>query len=172
MSYALFEKTHDLNALDDAIHHETEATDAWAGIVRDAGDVYTFDLMMGLPQHDLSGHWRDELVNSRMVSRRSRSQRDQFKVEGRRVVGQYDLGFGPPQPGFQRITTAERAGSHLAVVNVPDGRYEVAVISTTTRRSHGPMWIDVNGVEYSDIFDVPAGQTIQRTIETSTIGGK
>ena len=62
LSYALFEKTHDLNALDDAIHDETEATNAWADIVRDAGDVYNFDLMMGLPQADLSGHWRDELV--------------------------------------------------------------------------------------------------------------
>jgi hypothetical protein len=56
MSLALFERTHDLNALDDAIQRESDATDAWAGIVRDAGDVHNFDLMTGLPKADLSGH--------------------------------------------------------------------------------------------------------------------
>ena len=172
LSYALFEKSHDLNALDDAIHHETEATDAWAGIVRDAGDVYTFDLMMGLPQHDLSGHWRDELVKLKDGLAALKNQREQYKLDGRRVVGKYDLGFGPPPSGFQRITTAERAGSHLAVVSVPDGRYEVKVSIHDDKQSHGPMWIDVNGVEYTDTFDVPAGQTVERTIETSSIRGK
>ena len=33
LSFALFEKTHDLNMLDDAIQHEGEAVNAWAKIV-------------------------------------------------------------------------------------------------------------------------------------------
>ena len=53
LSFALFEKTHDLSMLDDAILHEGEAVNAWSKIVKDAGDVYNFDLMMGLPQYDL-----------------------------------------------------------------------------------------------------------------------
>jgi hypothetical protein len=172
LSYALFEQSHDLNALDDAIQHETDATNAWAEIVRDASDVYSFDLMMGLPQHDLSGHWRDELVKLKAGLAALEKQRDEYKLEARRIVGKYDLGFGPPLPGFQRITTSERAGSPLAVVNVPDGRYEVTISIRDDKASHGPMWIDVNGVEYTDTFTVPAGQTVQRTIETSAIRGK
>jgi hypothetical protein len=34
------------------------------------------------------------------------------------------------------------------------------------------MWIEVNGVEYSDTFTVPAGQQVRRTIETSAVDGK
>lgn len=172
LSYALFEKTHDLNALDDAIHDETEATGAWADIVRDAGDVYNFDLMMGLPQADLSGHWRDELVKLKDGLAALKKQRERYRLEARRVVGQYDLGNGPTQPGYQRIASTERAGGHLVTLDVPDGRYEVTVGIHDDKASHGPMWIEVNGVEYSDIFSVPAGQTIQRTIETTAVDGK
>ncbi len=172
LSYALFEKTNDLNALDNAIQCETKATGAWAEIVRDAGDVYTLDLMMGLPQHDLSGHWRDELVKLKDGLAALKKQREEYELDGRRVIGRYDLGFGPMLPGFRRITTTERAGSHLAVVDVPNGRYQVAVAIHDDKASHGPMWIDVNGVEYSDIFEVPAGQRLERTIETSAVGGK
>jgi hypothetical protein len=128
--------------------------------------------MMGLAQHDLSGHWRDELAKLKDGLEVLKKQREEYKPEVRRIVGKYDLGFGPAQPGFERIKTTERAGSHLAVVNVPNGRYEVTVSIHDDKASHGPMWVDVNGVEYSDIFDVPAGQTIKRTIETSAIRGK
>ena len=172
LSYALFEKAHDANALDDAIQRETEATDAWAEIVHDAGDVYNFDLMMGLPQADLSGHWRDELVKLKDGLAALKQQRADYKLEARRVIGKYDLSFGAPLPGFQRIKTVERAGSHLAVLSVPNGRYEVKVSIHDDKQNHGPMWIDVNGVEYSEPFEVPAGQTVERTIETSAVRGK
>ena len=172
LSYALFERTHDLNELDDAIHQETEATNGWAEMVKDAGDVYGFDLMMGLPQHDLSGHWRDELVKLNDGLAALKKQREEYKLEGRRVVGRYDFGFGPTLPGFQRIATTGSAGGHLAVLNVPDGRYEVAVSIHDDKAIHGPMWVNVNGAEYSDIFEVPAGQTVERTLEASAIRGK
>src|SRR6202012_5494420 len=38
------------------------AIDAWKGIVKAAGDVYTDDLKMGVRVADLCGHWKDELV--------------------------------------------------------------------------------------------------------------
>jgi hypothetical protein len=62
VQYALFEEAQDLNALDGAIATEAEAVAAWEELVKAAGDVYTSDLMMGLEQAGLSGHWRDELA--------------------------------------------------------------------------------------------------------------
>lgn len=172
LSYALFEKTNDLKALDDAIYSETEATDAWSDIVRDAGDVYNFDLMMGLPQADLSGHWRDELVKLKDGLAALVKQREHYRLEARRVVGRYDLGNGPVQPGYQRLPASERAGGHLVTFDVPDGRYEVTVGIHDDKASHGPMWIELNGVDYSDVFSVPAGQPVERTMETKAVDGK
>ncbi|HEV2173967.1 MAG TPA: hypothetical protein VGR71_10385, partial [Nitrospira sp.] len=172
LSYALFEGTRDLNALDDAITYESQAIEAWTGIVRDAGDVYAFDLMMGLPQQDLSGHWRDELVKLRAGLASLKRQRDGYKLDARRMIGKYNLEFGPAQQGFERLKLAERAGGRLAVVDVPDGRYEITIGIHDNRASHGPMWIVSNGAQYSDTFTVPAGQTVQRAMETSAIGGK
>jgi hypothetical protein len=60
--YALFRRSRDLNALDDAIRHEKNAIEAWEKLVEAAGDVYNDDLMMGLPSAGLSGHWKDELA--------------------------------------------------------------------------------------------------------------
>jgi len=61
LDYALFKHSKDLNALDDAIGHETEAIKAWEKIVEAAGDVYNDNLMMGRERSGLSGHWKDEL---------------------------------------------------------------------------------------------------------------
>jgi len=62
VSYALFVKTRDVKALDEAIAHEKNAAAAWEGLVAAAGRVYTDDLMMGNRRFGLSGHWRDELA--------------------------------------------------------------------------------------------------------------
>ncbi len=62
VSWCIYEKTKDISALDDAIENERKAVDAWKEIVNAAGDVYTDDLMMGVRNADLCGHWRDELV--------------------------------------------------------------------------------------------------------------
>jgi dienelactone hydrolase len=62
LSYALFKQSQDATALDDAIAREGLAIQAWEKLVEAAGDVYSDDLMMGLPSSGLSGHWRDELV--------------------------------------------------------------------------------------------------------------
>jgi hypothetical protein len=58
------------------------------------------------------------------------------------------------------------------VLNVPNGRYEVTVGIKDDKVSHGPMWIELNGVQYSDVFSVPAGVEVKRTMETSSVDGK
>jgi hypothetical protein len=177
-SMALYQKSHDANMLEDAIQHESKAVDAWSKIVRDAGDVYAFDLMMGLPQYDLSGHWRDELVKLKSGLEALKKQRQEYKLTARRVVGRYYLGKSQPEPGYQRITASttpalsERAGTGLVVIDVPNGRYQITVKARDENASHGPMWIELNGVDYSDMFSVPAGHTVERTMETTAVEGK
>jgi hypothetical protein len=68
VSYRLFERTGDPDALDNAIAYERKAIEAWQQIVTSAGDVYAGDLMMGVREaefmkmvHHLCGHWKDEL---------------------------------------------------------------------------------------------------------------
>lgn len=62
VSYRLYERTHDVTALDAAIAGEKKAIEAWRNIVTAAGDFYTDDLMMGVRVADLCGHWKDELA--------------------------------------------------------------------------------------------------------------
>jgi hypothetical protein len=52
---------------------------------------------------------------------------------------------------------------------VPDGRYEITVGIHDDKASHGPMWIETNGSEYSDTFIVAAGQSVERTMETTAV---
>lgn len=62
VSFRLFGRTQNPNALDDAIAHERTAVEAWRQLVAAAGDVYTDDLMMGVRSASLCGHWKHELA--------------------------------------------------------------------------------------------------------------
>jgi hypothetical protein len=62
VSYRLFERTKDPQALDDAIAAERSAVEAWRQLVAAAGDFYADDLMMGVRGASLCGHWKDELA--------------------------------------------------------------------------------------------------------------
>jgi len=173
LSMALYQQTHDLNALDDAIAHEREAVEAWDGIVRAAGDVYNSELKMGLAEFDLSGHWRDELVKLKAGLAVLEQQRREFRVETARVVGSYDLDAVKTIPGNQLFARGKLADSkNLLTLDVPHGRYQVTVGIRDPNRSHGPMWIELNGAEASDVFSVPAGQYVERTLETAAVNGK
>lgn len=68
VSYRLYVRTKSRTALDDAIRYEQNAIEAWRRIVEAAGDVYNFDLKMGVREaefvnikHNQTGHWKDEL---------------------------------------------------------------------------------------------------------------
>ncbi|MPZ20551.1 MAG: hypothetical protein GEV06_21945 [Luteitalea sp.] len=61
LSWALWEQSRDVNALDEAIAEEGRAIQAWEQIVEAAGDVYNDNLRMGLATSGLTGHWRNEL---------------------------------------------------------------------------------------------------------------
>jgi len=59
--YCLYQRTHDVSALDSAIAHERQAIDAWRQIVIAASDYYNDNLQLGVSVADLCGHWKDEL---------------------------------------------------------------------------------------------------------------
>lgn len=62
VSYCIYNETKDHKAFDEAIRYEKAAIDAWKSIVDAAADIYTDDLMMGVRNADLCGHWKDELI--------------------------------------------------------------------------------------------------------------
>ena len=99
LAWALFTHTQDLNLLDDAIHHESRAIEAWQQIVEAAGDVYHDDLMMGRRSAGLSGHWKDELVELKKGLEWLRQQRKDFrpKVNGADVsIAHVPIRKAPP----------------------------------------------------------------------------
>jgi hypothetical protein len=59
--YNLFQQGKNKAELAAAIHGEREAVAAWRELVAVAGDRYAPDLAMGARNHNLCGHWRDEL---------------------------------------------------------------------------------------------------------------
>jgi len=60
--YRLYDRTKNAASLDSAIMYEKKAVAAWRQLVHAAGDMYTSDLMMGLREANLCGHWKDELA--------------------------------------------------------------------------------------------------------------
>jgi len=76
LSWMLFKHSKDLNALDDAIQYESQAIAEWQKLVDSAGDIYSDDLMVGLPQAGLSGHWKDELISLRNGLDKLKEQRE------------------------------------------------------------------------------------------------
>ena len=79
-AYALFSRSRDLNALDDAIAREKDAIGAWEKLVEAAGDFYCDNMMMGHARSGLSGHWRDELVTLKTGLGRLEQQRRDFRL--------------------------------------------------------------------------------------------
>jgi hypothetical protein len=80
VSYRLFERTKDPQALDDAIAQERSAVEAWRQLVAAAGDFYADDLMMGVRGASLCGHWKDELAALETGLAALERQRREFKT--------------------------------------------------------------------------------------------
>lgn len=79
LSYALFVKSKDLNALDEAIRQEGRAIQAWEKLVAAAGDVYHFNMRMGRRHVGLWGHWRDELTALKEGMKKLIDQRQNYR---------------------------------------------------------------------------------------------
>ncbi len=74
--YCLYNRTHDIAALDSAIAREGTALQAWQQIVASAGDYYNDDLAMGARVFDLCGNWEDERVKLSAGLDKLKKQRD------------------------------------------------------------------------------------------------
>jgi len=112
VSYRLYERTRDPQALDDVIGYEREAADAWREIVKAAGDFYTDDLMMGVRGAGLCGHWKDELLALEKGLRKLEDQRRGLNPSaGFSPAPRYSIAVGPgdhqpPTAILQSITKA------------------------------------------------------------------
>ncbi len=130
VSWALFDLTGDVAALNDAISHETNAIDAYEKIVKAAGDVYADDLMMGRSEPP---HWRDELELLKIDLEKLQVQRKKYQpaikadgpviahvpvrrsapgedlviratVSGEAPVSSVRVGFGNVQQGYRYVS--------------------------------------------------------------------
>jgi hypothetical protein len=150
LGMALFNRSKDVNALDDAIAHERRATQAWEAIVRAAGDVYADDLRMGVPFAALNGHWRDELAALNRGLAALEKQRAGLPP-GDRPTARTALG-GDTQPPAVR---------HRALVGAPAG--QPLRISAEVEDPSGVKWVRLRyravnqHQDYSTLEMLPTG---------------
>jgi len=107
VSWALFKRSQDLNALDDAIAHESRAIEAWERLVEAAGNIYHSNLMMGRQSAGLSGHWLDELVKLKDGLGKLKQQRSSFRLaaaEAKPVIAHVPI--RKAQPGKKLVIRA------------------------------------------------------------------
>lgn len=140
LSYALFEYSGDINALDDTIKLESKVVDAWRKLVESAGDFYSENLMMGRASANLTGHWRDELPKLNVGLDKLREQRESFR------------------PGFTegKITIVHvpirkaRLGKRLAIRATISAREPVSSARVGYRNGQGDyVWVDMKQTEPS-----------------------
>jgi hypothetical protein len=127
VSYCLFQRTHDPQALDEAIGHERTAIEAWRKLVEAAGDVYAEDLMMGARSAELCGHWRDELAAlEKGVAALERQRKALTPADGAKPAPRYRAATDVAEPPvvIHRPVTAAPAGKPLTItaeVRAPAG---------------------------------------------------
>ena len=167
ISLALFDRTQDINRLDDAIAQERHAIDAWHEIVRAAGDVYTDNLRMGLAEFDLTGTWKDELPKLEADLQGLERRRSGFQMAVRRPAGRFVFGKEPASEGEQRLSSR-----YVNSISMPNGAYDVHVSIQGTAAGYGPMWIEANGTDYTGSFTVPAGARVEKTLVTNVTDGQ
>ena len=167
VSYALFKHSQDLNALDDAIAHESRAIEAWERLVEAAGNIYHSNLMMGSESAGLSGHWSDELVKLKDGLGKLKGQRSSFRpatAEAKPVIAHVPIRKAQP-------------GKKLAIrATVSAGGPAVSVKVGCRSGGRDYVWVDMKRTEpfiYHAVIkgkDVRAG--LSYLIEASDGGGQ
>lgn len=156
VSYRIFERTHDLSALDEAIASERNAIEAWRQIVASAGDVYTDDLMMGVRGADLCGHWKDELVSLEKGLTDLEQKRADFKTDDNdKKAPHYKVASRSDWVNLFKIT-------HQPVTSSPVG--QPIKVSVKVTNEVGVKWVNLSyrsinqDVEYQTMPMLPTGE--------------
>ena len=118
VSYRLFVRTQDPQALDDAIAAERSAVDAWRKIVEAAGDVYVPDLMMGARSRDLCGHWRDELAGLEKGLVALEAERRAVSSTAVQAAPRYRPIAGVPRPALIYTPITSAAAGQALIIDV------------------------------------------------------
>lgn len=115
LNYALFKRSQNPTALDEAIRHERLAIAEWEGIVKAAGNVYADDLTMGRRSVDLCGNWKDELEGLRKGLAAVEKERSEFKpTTDARPIPAQNMAFDRDFPTLQHTAiTAARPNQPL-----------------------------------------------------------
>jgi len=156
VSYHIFERTQDVSALDEAIASERNAIEAWKQIVTAAADVYTDNLMMGVRNADLCGHWKDEFVSLEKGLADLEQKRASFKSDGNeKKAPHYKVAVNSDwSKRFQII--------HQPVLTNPTGQSLKIGVKVTT--PSGVKWVRLNyrsvnqDVEYQTLPMLPTGE--------------
>ena len=165
--WALYERSGDLNALDDAIGFEARAVAAWEDLVRAAGDVYTDDVALGGRGHDMAGHWRDELVKLRRGLAELKKQREAFqpKAAGNApAIAHVPVRRAAPGEKLLLRATVTCAG--------PVGAVRVALTDAKGATRHVPMEPAGKHLYRAELPAAAAGEALSYNIEAAAAGGR
>jgi hypothetical protein len=155
VSFRLFERTKDPQALDDAIAAERSATEAWRQLVAAAGDFYAEDLMMGVREASLCGHWKDELAALERGLAALERQRRELKATNEAMTAPRYRPFAGPGNGDAPVVV------HQPVKTAPVGK--PLTITAEVSDPSGVKWVrlryrSVNQHEdYRTLPMLPAG---------------
>ena len=155
LSYALFQRTGDPGALEDAIAHERRAIEAWQGMVAAAGDVYDDNLRMGLASAGLSGHWKDELAALRKGLVELDRQRAALPARAGAPVA------GPPPRRFAAADREPPVVRHTPVTTAPAS--QPILITAQVEDPSGVKWVRLRYRTVNQYLDF-------RTLEMLTAG--
>jgi hypothetical protein len=156
VSYRLFQRTKDPQALEDAISFERSAVDAWRQLVSAAADFYTVDLMMGVRSAGLCGHWKDELAAlEKGLTELEAQEHRSIPVAGNKAAPRYTTALGSGDHDPPVVT-------HQPVTNAPSAK--PLTISAQVRDPSGVKWVHLRyrclnqRLEYQTLPMLPTGE--------------
>ena len=171
LHYALFQQSGDVTALDQAIAWERRAIAAWQDLVGAAGDVYADNLALGLPEskdrerpaNDLSGTGG---MNSE-IALGLRGWNGRGTRSGRKSGKSWRALSSAVDPSSRVTSVGATPRFQFARAN---GYYELKFTISDSTGEYGPMWIEANGADRTDVFG--GKDTIERTLSTRVRDGK